>query len=270
MPQHAFYISDGTAITAETIGHATLSQFELKIEHTTLPFIESLEKLQKIVTRINQIYATTGKQALVFYTFVDQQLKQAIENSKATCFDVLTPFTNDVERTLGIAATPKLHRTHSIKEHRYDYRIEAMNFALANDDGQTMQNYSEADVILVGVSRSGKTPTSIYLALNYGIKAANYPFIEDDMEELTLPPILKQNKKKLFGLTIEPKRLAAIRNERFANSKYSSLRQCRIELREVERLYRKSRIPYINSTSFSVEEISAKVMSKMGLERFNY
>lgn len=270
MQQCAFYMSDGTAITAETVGHATLSQFEIEIEHVTLPFVENIELAEKIKTRLNQVYANTGQRPLVFYTFVDQHLKEVIESSKAVCFDVLTPYTNKVEVALGITATPKLHRTHSIKANRYDYRIEAMNFALANDDGQTNQNYADADVILVGVSRSGKTPTSIYLALNYGIKAANYPFIDDDMEELTLPESLKANKKKLFGLTIDPKRLAAIRNERYANSKYASIRQCRMELREVERLYRRSKIPYINTTSFSVEEISAKIMSEMGLERFNY
>lgn len=270
MVHHAFYISDGTAITAENVGHATLSQFEMQIEHVTLPFIENIEMAKKVVSKINQIYAVDGKMPLVFYTFVDQQLKEIIEHAKAVCFDVLLPYTSKVEAALGVQATPKLHRTHSMKTNRYDYRIEAMNYALANDDGQTVQNYTDADVILVGVSRSGKTPTSIYLALNYGIKAANYPFIEDDMEELSLPTILKNNKKKLFGLTIDAKRLAAIRNERYANSKYASLRQCRMELREVERLYRKSKIPYINTTSFSVEEISAKIMSEMALVRFNH
>lgn len=270
MPQKAFYLSDGTAITAETVGHATLSQFEFEIEHITLPFVENIELAEKVKNQINQTYAHSGLRPLVFYTFVDKELKEIIESSKGVCSDVLTPFTNKIEIAIGAPATPKLHRTHSMKDKRYDYRIEAMNFALANDDGQTQQNYADADVILVGVSRSGKTPASIYLALNYGIKAANYPFIDDDMEELKLPELLRVNKKKLFGLTIDPKRLAAIRNERYANSKYASLRQCRMELREVERLYRRSRIPYINTTTYSVEEISAKIMSVMGLERFNH
>lgn len=270
MGHHAFFISDGTAITAETVGHATLSQFDNEIEHVTLPFIENLELAKNAVKRINKIYAETGNKPLVFYTFVDQHLKEFIHTSMSVCFDVLTPFTADAEKALGSKATPKMHRTHSIKEHRYDYRIDAMNFALANDDGQTTQNYADADVILVGVSRSGKTPTSIYLALNYGIKAANYPFIEDDMEDLKLPENLRVHKKKIFGLTINPDRLAAIRHERFPNSRYSSMRQCRSELREVERLYRSKKIPYINSTHFSVEEISAKIMAMMGLERYNY
>lgn len=270
MKHHAFYISDGTAITAETIGHATLSQFELPFEHITIPFVENQDLAKEVKDKINSIYAKTGNKPLVFYTFVDHSIKEVIHQSMSECFDVLTPFTNTAEKALGVTATPKLHRTHSIKEHRYDYRIEAMNYALANDDGQTTQNYADADVILVGVSRSGKTPTSIYLALNYGIKAANYPFTEDDMDDFKLPPVLKANKKKLFGLTIDPNRLAAIRNERYANSKYASIRQCRFELREVERMYRGGKIPYINTTLFSVEEISAKIMSEMGLERYNY
>ena len=270
MTHHAFYISDGTAITAETIGHATLSQFELEFEHITLPFIENSELANEVKNQLNQKYAKSGNKPLVFYTFVDQSLKEVIHEANCECFDVLTPFTNKAELALDTSAKPKLHRTHSIKEHRYDYRIEAMNYALANDDGQTTQNYADADVILVGVSRSGKTPTSIYLALNYGIKAANYPFTEDDMDDFKLPAQLKANKKKLFGLTIDPNRLAAIRNERYANSKYASIRQCRFELREVERMYRGSKIPYINTTHFSVEEISAKIMSEMNLERYNY
>jgi regulator of PEP synthase PpsR (kinase-PPPase family) len=145
-----------------------------------------------------------------------------------------------------------------------------MNYALANDDGQTTKHYDDADVILVGVSRSGKTPTSLYLALQYGIKAANYPFVEDDMEHLALSKELNKNKKRIFGLTIDPARLAAIRHERYANSKYASIRQCRMELREVERMYKKYKIPFINTTHFSVEEISAKVISEMGLERRKY
>lgn len=270
MTRTAFYISDGTAITAETIGHATLSQYDFDIEHITVPFIESEDKALQLQRQINRRYKTTGHRPFVFHTFVDQSLASTICDSNSICFDVLKPFTNKISEQLNITATPVKHRTHSIKEHKYDARIDAMNFALANDDGQTMENYDNADVILVGVSRSGKTPTSIYLALQYGIKAANYPFIEEDMENLVLPEALKKNKKKIFGLTIEPARLAAIRHERYANSKYASIRQCRMELREVERMYKSNKIPFINTTHFSVEEISAKIISQMKLERYNH
>lgn len=270
MTRTAFYISDGTAITAETIGHATLSQYDFDIEHITVPFIESADEALRLQAQINRRYKTTGHRPFVFYTFVDLSLANIVCDSNSICFDVIKPFTKQISNTLNIEATPVKHRTHSIKEHKYDARIEAMNFALANDDGQTTENYDNADVILVGVSRSGKTPTSIYLALQCGIKAANYPFIEDDMEDLTLPETLKRNKKKIFGLTIEPARLAAIRNERYANSKYASIRQCRMELREVERMYKSNKIPFINTTHFSVEEISAKIIAEMKLERHNH
>ena len=267
MSYTAFYISDGTAITAEVIGHATLSQFNFEIEQHTLPFIEYKEAAIAVQKRINICKKATGKTPFVFFTFVDQELKQIIEESDAVCFDVLQPFTSEISALTENSPSPRLHRTHSIKENTYDHRIEAINYALANDDGQTTQHYEDADVILVGVSRSGKTPTSLYLALQYGIKAANYPFIDEDMENLKLSGDLKKCKDKIFGLTIDPSRLSAIRNERRPNSKYSSIRQCRMELREVERLYKKEKLPFINSTQFSVEEISAKIMADMNIER---
>ncbi len=163
-----------------------------------------------------------------------------------------------------------MHRTHSIHEQSYDFRIAAVNYALANDDGANIKDYQQADVILVGVSRSGKTPTSLYLALQYGIKAANYPLTPDDLDSGELPKSLQLYKNKLFGLTISPERLAAIRNERMANSRYASLRQCRIEIREVEMLYKRFRIPHYNSTHHSVEEMSAKIMAETGLQRRKY
>ncbi len=266
----AFYLSDGTAITSEVFGHALLSQFPTKFEHVTIPFIETAQKAEEIKQRINDTYENHDEKPLVFHTFVDPDLKAIIEQSNGSCYDFLAHYTDTVQQELQMEPVPKTHRTHSIHEKTYDFRIDAMNYALVNDDGINMRDLDEADIILVGVSRSGKTPTSLYLALQYGIKAANYPFTEDDMDELKLPPELKRNKKKLFGLTISAERLAAIRNERRSNSRYSSLRQCRIETREVEALYRREKIPYINSTHLSVEEISAKILGETGLTRHNY
>ena len=270
MLHSAFYISDGTAITAEVVGHATLSQFELEFTHQTIPFIESIAVAERVKEQINSCYKTTGKAPLVFFTFVDLKIKEIIEKSSGVCFDVLMPFTSQIEYITKSEPKAKLHRTHSINDRSYDFRIDAINYALANDDGQTTRNYEHADVILVGVSRSGKTPTRLYLALQYGIKAANYPFISEDMDDLKLPKELKQHKHKLFGLTIDPNRLAAIRNERLSNSRYASLRQCRMELKEVEFLYKKERLPFINSTHYSVEEISSKIIADMKLERHKY
>lgn len=169
--------------------------------------------------------------------------------------------------------TPIAHRTHGLNPNnlnKYDARIAAIDYTLAHDDGISLRNLDQAQVILLGVSRCGKTPTSLYLAMQFGIRAANYPFIADDMDNLVLPASLKPLQHKLFGLTIDLERLAAIREERRENSRYASLRQCRMEVAEVEALYRKNQIPWINSTNYSVEEIATKILDIMGLSRRMY
>lgn len=265
--QTVFYVSDGTAITAEVFGHALLSQFPIEFEQHTYPFIETEEKAKNVTQKINEHVAKTGQKPLVFHSIVSPEIRSIIESNKGHSHDFLSTFVAPLSAQLNIKAEPKLHRTHSLKSDTYDARIEAVNFALANDDGITCKDYDEAELILVGVSRSGKTPTSLYLALQFGIKTANYPFVADDMDHLVLPPALKRNKHKLFGLTIDVTRLQNIRSERIANSTYASLRQCKLEISEVEYLYRSEKIPFINSTSFSVEEIATKILDKKGLKR---
>lgn len=266
----AFYISDGTAITSEVFGHALLSLFPTEFEHHTISFVETIAKAENAKEKINKATSRSGEPALVFHTFVNNDIREIIDSCDAVIYNFLEPYVAPLEKELEIKAKPTAHRTHSIHENSYDYRIEAVNYALANDDGSNVTNYEEADVILVGVSRSGKTPSSLYLALQYGIKAANYPFTDDDMEELTIPSFLKPFKKKLFGLTIDAQRLMDIREGRMSNSKYSSARQCRMEVREVEKLYKNERIPFINTTKFSVEEITAKILAETGLQRYKY
>ncbi|NQY34910.1 MAG: kinase/pyrophosphorylase [Alteromonadaceae bacterium] len=266
----AFYISDGTAITSEVFGHALLSLFPTQFEHFTIPFVETLEKASEVREKINREFKRSGETPLVFHTFVNPDIREIIDGCDGVIYNFLEHFVTPLENQLGIKAKPKAHRTHSIHENSYDNRIEAVNYALANDDGSNISDYEHADVILVGVSRSGKTPSSLYLALQYGIKAANYPFTDDDMDELKLPVFLKNHKKKLFGLTIDPLRLTNIRDGRMSNSKYASSRQCRMEVREVEKLYKQEKIPFLNTTNFSVEEISAKIMLETGLHRHKY
>ncbi|NQY64139.1 MAG: kinase/pyrophosphorylase [Alteromonadaceae bacterium] len=266
----AFYISDGTAITSEVFGHALLSLFPTEFIHFTIPFVETLEKALEVKEKINREFKRSGETPLVFHTFVNPEIREIIDSCEGVIYNFLEHFVSPLEKQLGIPAKPKAHRTHSIHENSYDNRIDAVNYALANDDGSSVSNYEHADVILVGVSRSGKTPSSLYLALQYGIKAANYPFTDDDMDELKLPVFLKTHKKKLFGLTIDPQRLMDIRHGRMSNSKYASARQCRMEIREVEKLYKKEKIPFLNTTNFSVEEISAKIMQDTGLQRYKY
>lgn len=267
----AFYISDGTAITAEVFGHALLSLFPIEFEHNTVPFVETEQHAKKVLAQIERAFKETGERPLVFYTMVNVEVGNIIGQSVGINYNFLDQFVAPLEKVIGVPSKPVKHRTHSMHEKTYDIRIDAVNYALANDDGSNIKNYREADIILVGVSRSGKTPTSLYLALQYGIKAANYPFTEEDMGDvLKLPAALKQFKHKLFGLTISADRLHAIRSERRANSKYASMQQCRMELREVENLYRKEKIPFLNSTKYSVEEISAKILAETGLKRRKY
>ncbi|HCM48801.1 MAG TPA: phosphoenolpyruvate synthase regulatory protein [Colwellia sp.] len=266
----AFYISDGTAITSEVFGHALLSLFPTEFEHHTISFVETIEKAYEAKEKIDKTSNRSGQPALVFHTFVNNDIREIIDRCDAVIYNFLEPFIAPLEKELAIVAKPTAHRTHSIHENSYDNRIEAVNYALANDDGSNVNDYEDADVILVGVSRSGKTPSALYLALQYGIKAANYPFTDDDMEELKIPTFLKPFHKKLFGLTIDAQRLIDIREGRMANSKYASARQCRMEVREVEKLYKKEKIPFINTTKFSVEEITAKILAETGLQRYKY
>lgn len=265
----AFYISDGTALTSETFGHAILSLFPVKFRHRTLPFIDDLSKAKQTVEEINQAFQSSGQKPLIFHTFIDSKIKSIIVQSEGVSYDFLDHYVDPVQEELNVAPEPRTNRTHGIHQD-YIFRIDAVNYTLANDDGVTTRNYHEADIILIGASRTGKTPTCLYLALQYGIKAANYPLTEEDMTDLTLPQDLKLHRHKLFGLTIDPERLHQIRDHRRANSRYASLEQCRKEIDHIEQLYRREAIPFLNSTHASVEEIAAKIMTIARLERHRY
>ncbi|MBB1270381.1 pyruvate, water dikinase regulatory protein [Shewanella sp. SR44-3] len=267
MAPRVFYISDGTAITAEVFGHAVLSQFPVEFEALTIPFVETLAKAEKVKLQINDCFITTGERPLVFHSIVNPEIRNVIYSSEGMDYDFLNTFVAPLEQHLGIQACPVLHRTHGKGNHSYEARIDAINFSMENDDGQTMKHMDKADIILLGVSRCGKTPSSLYLSMQFGIKAANYPFTEDDMDNLKLPDALKRNKNKLFGLTIDPNRLHEIRQSRMENSRYSSLRQCRLEVKEVEMMYKRERIPFVDTTNHSVEEIATKILDVTGLAR---
>ncbi|MBM7071661.1 kinase/pyrophosphorylase [Shewanella sp. 202IG2-18] len=267
MAPKVFFISDGTAITAEVFGHAVLSQFPIEFEQVTIPFVETTSKANAVKQQIDDCFITTGIQPLIFHSIVKSEIREIVTSSKGAGYDFLNTFVAPLEEQLGMQASPKLHRTHGKENASYENRIDAINYSMDNDDGQTLKHMDKADIILLGVSRCGKTPSSLYLSMQFGVKAANYPFVEDDMDNLKLPEALKRNKKKLFGLTIDPQRLHEIRQGRLSNSRYASLRQCRIEVKEVEMLYKKEKIPFINTTNHSVEEISTMILDKTGLER---
>lgn len=268
--RYAFYISDGTALTAEAFGHALLSMFPVAFEHKTLPFIDTEKKAEDVCKTIQKAQEESGEPPLIFHTFVNESLKSKITHCGGVCYDFLDHFVAPVEKELNVKAEPKTHRTHGVHKN-YNFRIDAINYALDNDDGKRLNQLDKADLILVGVSRTGKTPTSLYLAMQYGIKVANYPLTDDDdFERLQLPKELKMHRHKIFGLTLSSQRLHEIRSQRREGSRYASLAQCRFELAEVEKLYRREAIPFINSTHYSVEEIAAKILAKTNLERHRY
>ncbi|MGB9097240.1 posphoenolpyruvate synthetase regulatory kinase/phosphorylase PpsR [Erwinia sp.] len=268
-----FYISDGTAITAEVLGHAVLSQFPVGINSVTLPFVENVQRAQAVKAQINALYVKSGVRPLVFISIVTPEIREIILQSDGFCQDIVQSLVAPLQQELGIAPAPVANRTHGLTANnlgKYDARIAAIDYTLAHDDGISLRGLEDAQVILLGVSRCGKTPTSLYLAMQFGIRAANYPFIADDMDNLKLPPALKPFQNKCFGLTIDPERLAAIRQERAENTHYASMRQCRLEVGEVEALFRTTQIRYLNSTNYSVEEIATKILDIMGLTRRMY
>ena len=265
-----FYISDGTALTAEVLGHAVLSQFPVTTQTLTLPFVQTVQRAQAVKAQINALYQHSGVRPLVFISIVTPEIREIILQSDAFCQDIVQSLVAPLQQELGIAPAPVANRTHGLTAGnlgKYDARIAAIDYTLAHDDGISLRGLEDAQLILLGVSRCGKTPTSLYLAMQFGIRAANYPFIADDMDNLKLPAALKPFHNKLFGLTIDPERLSAIRQERKENSRYASLRQCRMEVGEVEALFRTHQIRYLNSTNFSVEEIATKILDIMGLAR---
>jgi regulator of PEP synthase PpsR (kinase-PPPase family) len=266
-----FFVSDGTGITAETFGHSVLTQFELRFRQVRLPFIDTLDKAHDAVRKINEAFATDGQRPIIFSTLVKTELSDVIRNCKGMYMDMFQTFVAPLEQELGVKSTHTIGRSHNIVDsEEYKNRIEAINFSLAHDDGQSHKNLSSADVILVGVSRSGKTPTSLYLAMQYGIKAANYPLIPDDFERGKLPSSLYEFKSKIFGLTITPERLSEIRNERRAGSKYAALENCRYEVNEAEMMMKREGIRWLSSTTKSIEEISTTILQEIKPNRREY
>lgn len=267
-----FFVSDGTGITAETFGHAVLSQFEMRFRQIRIPFIDTLDKARDAARRINEAYNADGQQRpIVFSTLVKHDLSGVIRAANGMHMDLFQTFVAPLEMELGVKSTHTIGRIHNVVDsEEYKNRIEAINFSLAHDDGQSHKNLAEADVILVGVSRSGKTPTSLYLAMQYGIKAANYPLIPDDFERGKLPSSLPPFKHKLFGLTITPERLAEIRNERRAGSKYASIENCRYEVNEAEVMMKREGIRWLSSTTKSIEEIATTILQEIKPDRREY
>jgi len=267
-----FFISDGTGITAETFGNAILAQFEMKSRHVRLPFIDSADKAHQAVRQINHTAELEKIKPIVFTTLVNMEVLEVIrEGCKGMLLDMFGTFVNPLAEELGIKSHHRVGRFSDVsKSKEYHDRIEAINFSLAHDDGQSHRDLESAEVILIGVSRSGKTPTSLYLAMQHGLKAANYPLIPEDFERKQLPPALVPFRKKIFGLSIHPERLSEIRTERRPNSKYASLENCRYEVAEAESMMRRSGIRWLSTTTKSIEEIATTILQEIKPDRLSY
>jgi regulator of PEP synthase PpsR (kinase-PPPase family) len=265
-----YFLSDGTGITAQMLGHSLLTQFEgVEFNQVTLPFVDSIERAEECVARIG---AETGNgQPIVFSTLVNQELREVVRKANALFIDFFESFIDPLEAALGVKSSHTIGRSHSAMDKKeYHQRIEAINFAMAHDDGASHRELGQADVILIGVSRSGKTPTSLYLALQFGVKAANYPLIPEDFQRMKLPEALRAEKTRLYGLTIAPERLHEIRRERRPDSRYADLDNCRYEVDEAEKLMRREGIRCINSTSKSIEEIATTILRELRIQRQVY
>lgn len=262
-----FFVSDSTGITAETFGHSLLTQFEhIDFDIRVLRFVDNLEKAEDACQVIEKAVASEPYRPLVFSTLINPAVRDLISASGGVWYDLFDAFISPLQRELHQQPSHTAGRTHGVIDDRdYTARIEAINFAMANDDGITTRYYPDADIILVGVSRTGKTPTCLYLALHYGAYTANYPLTEDDLLETRLPAGLKEHRDKLFGLTISADRLHRIRSQRRPDSRYASLGQCRLEISQAEDLFHTSQIPVLNTTTMSVEEIATTIISRTGL-----
>lgn len=264
-----FFVSDQTGVTAETMGHSLLTQFDGQaFRQVTLPFISTVDKAEEAVRRINATGAAEGVRPVIFSTLVQEDMREIIKRANGLFLDFFDAFLGPLELELKAKSSRTQGRAHGMQDiGAYTLRINATNFALANDDGAITRDYERADLVLVGVSRSGKTPTCLYMALQYGIFAANYPFADEEFETGRLPQALVKHERKLYGLTIAPERLQQIRHERKPNSKYASASQVEYELRTAEAIFRRYGIPSINTTECSIEEIASRILDKTGVER---
>lgn len=264
-----YFISDRTGITAETLGHSLLTQFDaFEFNQRTLPFINSVDKARQTVAAINQNARESGRRPIIFSTTVNDEIRDVLSASDGLFLDFFDTFIGPLEQELQTRSSHTSGRAHSMVDSAgYQTRIEAMNYALSHDDGVTTRSFDHADVILVAPSRCGKTPTCLYLAMHHGIFAANYPLTDEDLEGAHLPDFLARHRRKLYGLTIDPQRLHQVRTERRPGSRYASLAQCGYELRQAEAIYTREGVPRVDTTSISVEEIATLIVHEKALPR---
>lgn len=267
-PPHraAFFVSDSTGITAETLGSALLVNFPgIAFDHHTIPFVDTPSRAAAVVAEVERA-AAAGQGPIIFTTVKQASLRALLGASPAVTIDLLAGHLVELERALGTTASEQLGQYHGVGDlEKYHARMRAVEYAIEHDDGQSARALDLADVIVIAPSRCGKTPTTMYLALQYGLLVANYPLTDDDFPTEGLPRTVAPYAARCFGLTTTPLRLSQVRHERRPRSQYASLAQCTLELRRAEELYRRHRMPFLNSSTKSVEEMSAVIMQTMKL-----
>ena len=272
-PRTVFFVSDSTGITAETFGHSILAQFPPGARHVRRPFIDTAVKAAQVIDEINETAQREGQRPIVFVTLVDEVIRELLNGTacRGLVLDMFGTFIAPLEAEFGVKSNHRIGRFADIaKNEQYHDRIDSINFALVHDDGQSARNLGRAEVILIGVSRCGKTPTSLYLAMQHGIRAANYPLVPEDFERGSLPSALAPHRAKCFGLTIEPRRLAQIRHERRPGSSYAALENCRKEVQAAEAMMRREGIGWLSSTHKSIEEIATTILRDLRPDRLVY
>jgi [pyruvate, water dikinase]-phosphate phosphotransferase / [pyruvate, water dikinase] kinase len=263
MIRSTFYVSDSTAMTAKGLGKSLLSQFErVSFVEYLRPYIDTEQKILDLVVELKNAHQMDGQPPIVFASMMDDTLMHLLLSQVPGVIDIFQPFVSTLEAMMEEKTSKVVGRAHNAHDvHAYKRRIEAIDFTLATDDGLKTADYGQADIILLGVSRTGKTPTALYLSLNFGLKVANYPFTAEDLPRFSLNQAQKENRHKLMGLFIGPERLLNIRKERRAQGKYSDRMQIALELDALTDLFLREDIPYIDTTVRSVEEIAASIMS---------
>lgn len=264
-----FILSDRTGITLEQLVRTLLTQYDgLAIERVVRPFLDNAAKIDGVIAEIDRLAISEAVEPVVFSSIVDEHLRLRLRTARAVVFDIFDTYLPPLSQALGLAPSEHVGLSHGIGDlGRYDRRVDSVNFALNHDDGSRFRGLEAADLILVGVSRSGKTPTCLYLAMQYAVRAANFPLTEDDFLAGSMPAPLRDHQELLFGLTIEPERLHRIRDERRPGSRYASLAQCRQEIAAAEDLFRSHAIPFLDSTLVSIEELAIELMQRIGVER---
>ena len=261
-----FYVSESTGITAETLGQSLISQFEQTIGFRSIymPFINTVEKANELVKQFERVAEKEGKRPIVFATMAETDIRVILKRSNCLYIELFDTFISPLSKELGVNPSGKTGLSHGMSNgENYEDRMDIINFAMVNDDGARIDKFDQADVILIGVSRSEKTPTCLYLALHFGIKAANYPLTEEDFEKDEIPKQLLKNKDKLVALTIDPARLNRIREERRPNSRYASLIRCTSEVKHAANIFKRHHVWTLDTTTHSIEEVSSRIAKEV-------